>query len=242
MRVDLRSDYSSLDRAGLAGFAAGCALHVSALLIGFASPERRDELERWLQQLQDLAASPDPLAARRLKEAVEAAPEAEADDSNAADYYAMRALSVVAYAAEAWFDDDPVKFAQWSADEAADLMRTIAFSLEESAPPLEELEVEAQRELLGELERTTPENIPAVLSHAREAPIVAASRSAAIDYARVRGWILLAAEEDDGYQCREPSTSVGRSSPPRCPVGTQGSTAAVSQALKEIVVQAQAEV
>jgi hypothetical protein len=133
---------------------------------------------RWLSQLQDLAASPDPRAARRLKEAVEGAPEAEADDSNAPDYYAMRALSVVAYAAEAWFDDDPVKFAQWSADEAVDLMRDIAFTLGKSAPPLEALEVEAQRQLLGELERASPEDMPTVLSRAREAPIVASSGSA----------------------------------------------------------------
>ena len=188
MRVDLRRDFASAGRAGLAAFAAGCALHVSALLSGFARPERRDELERRLRQLQDLAASPDARAARRLKEDVEAAPEAEADDSNAPDYYAMRALSVIAYAAEAWFDDDPLKFAQWSADEAVDLMRDIAFTLGKSAPPLEELEVEAQRQLLAELE-ASPEDILAVLSRAREAPIVASSGSAALDYARARGWI-----------------------------------------------------
>jgi hypothetical protein len=120
---------------------------------------------------------------------VEAAPEAEADDSDAADYYAMRALSVISYAAEAWFASDPLKFAQWSADEAVDLMRDIAFTLGESAPPLEELEVEAQRELLAELERAAPGGIPAVLRRAREAPIAASSRSVAIDYARSRGWI-----------------------------------------------------
>lgn len=188
MGVDLERDFASSDRARLAAFAAGCALHASALLLGFARPQRRDELERWLGELQDLAASPDAVAARRLKEAVEAAPEAEADDSNAPDYYAMRALSVVAYAAEAWFDNDPLKFAQWSADEAVDLMRDIAFTLGESAPPLEELEVEAQRELLAELERTPLEGIRAVLSRTSEASIVGWSRSAAIDYARLRGW------------------------------------------------------
>jgi hypothetical protein len=189
MGVDLRRDCASAGRAGLAAFAAGCALHVSALLTGFARPERRDELEHWLRQLQDLAASPDPRAARRLKEDVEGAPEADADDSSAPDYYAMRALSVIAYAAEAWFDNDPVKFAQWSADEAVDLMRDIAFTLGESAPPLEELEVEAQRELLAELEGSSPEDIPTVLSRSKEAPVVASSGSAAMDYARVRGWI-----------------------------------------------------
>jgi hypothetical protein len=189
MGVDLRRDFASLDRTGLATFAAGCALHVSALLSGFARPERRDDLEHWLRQLQDLAASPDPSAARRLQEDVEGAPEAEADDSNASDYYAMRALSVVAYAAEAWFGDDPQKFAQWSADEAVDLMRNIAFTLGKAAPPLEELEVEAQRDLLAELEGVSPEDIPTVLGRAREAPVVAASGSAAMDYARLRGWI-----------------------------------------------------
>jgi hypothetical protein len=188
MGIDLRRDFAFIDRTGLAAFAAGCALHVSALLSEFARPERRDELERWVRQLQDLAASPDPLAARRLKEAVEAAPEAEADDSNAADYYAMRALSVVAYAAEAWFASDPLQFAQWSADEAVDLMRDIAFTLAESAPPLEELEIQAQRELLGQLELASPQEIPAALSRSKEQPIVASSRSAAIDYARLRGW------------------------------------------------------
>ena len=99
----------------------------------------------------------------------------------------MRALSVVAYAAEAWFDNDPMKLAQWSADEALDLMRDIAFTLGESAP-LEELEVEAQRELLAELEHAPLVDIRAVLSRTREAPVVDSSRSAAIDYARVRGW------------------------------------------------------
>jgi hypothetical protein len=189
MGVDLRRDFGSSDRARLAAFAAGCALHVSALLFGFARLERHDELEGWLRELLDLAVSSDPLAARGLKEAVEGAAEAEADDSNAADYYAMRALSIVAYAAEAWLDNDPLKFAQWSADEAVDLMRDIAFTLGESASPLEELEVEAQRELLAELERAPLQGMAAVVSRAREAPIVATSGSAAIDYVRLRGWI-----------------------------------------------------
>jgi hypothetical protein len=68
-------------------------------------------------------------------------------------------------------------------------MRDIAFTLGESAPPLEELEVEAQRELLAELEGASPEDIPTVLSRSKEAPVVASSGSAAMDYARVRGWI-----------------------------------------------------
>lgn len=189
MSVDLKRDSSSLSRVKLAAFAAGCALHVSALLLGFAHSKRREELECWLNELVDLMASRDPLAARQLKEDVEAAPEAEADDSNTAEYYVMRALSVVAYAAETWFANDPMKLAQWSADEVADLMQDIAFTLGGSAPPLQELEVEAQKELLSGLENAAMDDVPALVKLATEAPVVASSRSAAIDYAKVRGWI-----------------------------------------------------
>ena len=190
MAIELTRDFPSLDRVRLAVFATGCALHVSALLLTLARPTRRDQLQRWLDELVELAKSPNAAAAQQLNASIEAAPEAGADDSNVADYYVMRALSVVSYAAQTWTDDNPAQYAQWSADEVVDLMREITFTLGNSAPPLEELEVAAQRDLLARMEMWPGVSTVSLLNVAKESPVLALSRAAARDYARMRGWPL----------------------------------------------------
>jgi len=146
-------------------------------------------MQRWLDELSELANSGDVKIAHSIKNAIESAPEAEVDDSNVPDYMAMRALSVLCYAAQTWAEEDSVKYAQWSAGEAADLMRDIAFTVGSSAPPLEELEITAQRDLLAQLDAASDMSASALLRIAHEAPVVRSSGTAAMEYARVRGWI-----------------------------------------------------
>ncbi len=181
-------DYASLDREKLIVFATACALHVSGLLLEFARVDRRDQLNGWLGQLQDLAASPATTTAQRLKAAVEAAPEATEDDSNSPNYLVMRALSTIAYAAEVWIAEDPVKYARWSAEEAEALMLMLQEDLPSSAPLLGDLEIEAQSHLLADLAHVPRDGIRALLAREEGAPISALARSAAATYAKTEGW------------------------------------------------------
>src|SRR5262245_47169332 len=99
------------DHRGLPTFATWCALHLEQLLLVFAETERRPELELWLERLRGLAATEDSAVARKLRSEIEGSPEASCDDSNSPTYYAMRALSVAAYAAGSWIAPDPTESA-----------------------------------------------------------------------------------------------------------------------------------
>lgn len=79
--------------------------------------------------------------ARKLHAEIERAPEAHETDSNRPDYYAMRALNPLAYAAEVLTADDPLLRVQWSSRAATSLLRDLDFHV---AGRLHEAEIQEQ--------------------------------------------------------------------------------------------------
>src|SRR5260370_4943164 len=127
--AEIADRIQSFTRKQAALFGATCAARVAPAFVAFASEPSADELDEWLQALWALIEVPDATAARDLSARIFGAPEADVDDSNRPEYYAMRALGVLAYAVQILTDDDIVKPALWCADSAVSLLRDFDYVL-----------------------------------------------------------------------------------------------------------------
>lgn len=175
----------SLDRAQAVAFATWCALHLEKLMLVFSDPARQDILRGWLRSLRVLSARGDGQAALRLRAEIDGSTEANCDDSNSPAFYAMRALSVASYAADAWNAEDPAQCARWASEECLDLIRDLQLGAD-SALPLVALEADAQRRLLARL-ATVPQ-LGVGDSEIWDMTLVDPLEDLAEEYVERRGW------------------------------------------------------
>lgn len=142
---------SGLDRPQLARFATACATRVEPVFVAFRRSTRPDAYRAWIDELWSNVDAVDPDVAGSVIEAVMATPESLVDDSNRPDYYAMRVLGSVVYAAQTMVDDDPLQAAVWGSGAGISVHRDVDHALGGSRPSLAEAEQAAQEEDLDRL-------------------------------------------------------------------------------------------
>lgn len=174
-----------LDSPRAAAFATWCAVHLELLLLVFSSGPRQAFLQDLFQRLRMLPADGGLTAARELKAEIDEAPEASCDDSNSPTYYAMRALSVASYAADAWNASDPAECARWASEECLELIRDLEIGSGDRTESVASLEADAQRDVLARLEVSELGTLP---RGEEDALLAARLAELAATYARARGW------------------------------------------------------
>jgi hypothetical protein len=138
----------------IASFAAACATRTSPIIDAFSGRDEYDRVDEWLDELWSLVASPDRHIASDLAARVGAAPLARVDDSNRPEFYAMRAMSVLAYAVQVQLEDDPLKAVLWCSRAAVGLLRdldVIVGAHAGSAGSLGDLEMVTEQAWIGSL-------------------------------------------------------------------------------------------
>jgi hypothetical protein len=112
---DVRTQLTKLDRPQLARFAVACATRMEPVFAAFWRSTRPDAYRAWIDELWSNVDALEPDVTEAVVGAVVATPESAVDDSNRPDYYAMRVLGSVVYAAQTVAGDDPVQDAVWAA-------------------------------------------------------------------------------------------------------------------------------
>jgi hypothetical protein len=124
---------------------------VEPVFVAFRRSTRPDAYRAWIDELWSNVDAVDPDVAGSVIEAVMATPESLVDDSNRPDYYAMRVLGSVVYAAQTMVDDDPLQAAVWGSGAGISVLRDVDHALGRSRPSLAEAEQAAQEEDLDRL-------------------------------------------------------------------------------------------
>ena len=176
-----------LDRGRLAYFSACAAVRMSPVYRSFGRAASQPRFEGWLQELWATVIAVSAARARRLHEAVEAAPEAWVDDSHLPEFSAMRALSVLDYAALVCFEAEPAECALMCSRAARELLADFDFMLARGSF-LADAERAAQREVLERIETDEDEWTPRRDEY--RSPIEDLLRTALPLVARARGWAL----------------------------------------------------
>jgi hypothetical protein len=158
-----------------------------------------------------LVESQDPERARHFAARLWWTPAAAVDDSHMPDFYAMEALSTLAYAAQVLVEDDPLKYSVWCSDVSLGLLSGFDLTLKvdsDSKDSLRYLELQAQEANIATLSKE-----PATLS--AKGQYVAALTSTAHqrlqevtdDIIRLRGWDMHATVRSEiAYFLSFPST------------------------------------
>jgi hypothetical protein len=180
------------DPAHLPAFAATCATRMAPVFGGFTRSTSPATYDAWLEELWSLVRSPAPERAQELVDALESVPEAHVDDSHRPDFYAMRALSVLAYAAQTMTDDDPTQAALWCSDENLSLVSAFDFVLKRESDSLASAEAEAQNETLDRLTRNNGAEASVTLDSSRTSPLVARLGGTVDEVVRARDWDMSA--------------------------------------------------
>jgi hypothetical protein len=104
---EVRSRLTELDRPRLARFAVACATRMEPVFTTFWRSTRPEAYRNWIDELWSNVDELSADLAESVAESVMETPESMVDDSNRPDYYAMRVLGSVVYAAQTMTDDDP---------------------------------------------------------------------------------------------------------------------------------------
>jgi hypothetical protein len=150
--AELADRIQRTDPASLAAFATGCATRVAPVFRAFARSTNPLVFDKWVEDLWALVDHPSEQRAQELAAEIEKVPEASVDDSERPDFYAMRALSAVAYAAQTLVGEDSVQAALWASEATLSLLRDFDYVLVRSDDTLEAGEAGAQAETLDRLD------------------------------------------------------------------------------------------
>src|SRR6266508_18263 len=150
--TELTDRIQRTDPAGLAVFATSCATRVAPVFRAFARSTNPAVFDKWVEELWALVDHPSQQRAQELAAEIEDVPEASVDDSERPDYYAMRALSAVAYAAQTLAGEDPKQAVLWASEATLSLLRDFDHVFGRSGDTLEAAEAAAQAETLDRLD------------------------------------------------------------------------------------------
>jgi hypothetical protein len=144
--------------------------------------------DEWLRELWSLVEIPSTQRARTLASEVEARPEANVDDSHRPDYYAMRALSVLAYAIDVLIDEDPLKPALWCSFAIIEVLSDIDYLLHLDPSSTSSLASTEMREEERTIAQLIEENGQVTIGECRSSDVFTNLRARTDAVARARGW------------------------------------------------------
>ena len=156
---EVRTRLTELDRPRLARFAVACATRMEPVFTTFWRSTRPEVYRNWIDELWSNLDEFSPDLAESVIEAVMETPESMVDDSNRPDYYAMRVLGSVVYAAQTMTDDDPLKAAMSASSTTVSVLRDFDHALASGHRSLADAELAAQRADLERLVAGTGEGM-----------------------------------------------------------------------------------
>ena len=177
---EIHTRLTELDRPRLARFAVACATRMEPVFTTFSRSTGPETYRNWIDEL-----SPD--LAESVIESVMETPESMVDDSNRPDYYAMRVLGSVVYAAQTMMDDDPLKAAMSASGTTVSVLRDFDHALAGGHRSLAEAELAAQHADLDRLVAGTGEGM---LLAARSSALYPELGPATHEVTKVNDWDL----------------------------------------------------
>ncbi len=185
---EIHSRLTELDRPRLARFAVACAARMEPVFIAFWRSTRPEAYRDWIDGLWSNVDELSPDLAESVIESVMETPESMVDDSNRPDYYAMRVLGSVVYAAQTMTDDDPRKAAMSASSTTVSVLRDFDHALAGGHQSLADAELAAQHADLERLVAGTEEG--GLLVAARSSALYSELGPATQEVTEVNDWDL----------------------------------------------------
>jgi hypothetical protein len=183
----VRTQLTELDRPRLAQFAVACATRMEPVFTTFWRSTRPEAYRNWIDELWSNVDELMPDLAESVIESVLETPESMVDDSNRPDYYAMRVLGSVVYAAQTMTDVDPVKAAMSASSTTVSVLRDFDHALAGGHQSLADAELAAQR---ADLERLVAGTGEGMLLAARSSALYSELGPATQEVTEVNDWDL----------------------------------------------------
>jgi uncharacterized protein YjaG (DUF416 family) len=184
---EVRTRLTELDRPRLARFAVACATRMEPVFTTFWRSTRPEAYRNWIDELWSNVDELSPNLAESVIESVLETPESMVDDSNRPDYYAMRVLGSVVYAAQTMTDDDPLKAAMSASSTTVSVLRDFDHALAGGHRSLADAELAAQR---ADLERLVAGTGEEMLLAARSSALYSELGPATQEVTEVNDWDL----------------------------------------------------
>jgi uncharacterized protein YjaG (DUF416 family) len=184
---EVRTRLTELDRPRLARFAVACAARMEPVFTTFWRSTRPETYRNWIDELWSNVDELSPDLAESVIESVMETPESMVDDSNRPDYYALRVLGSVVYAAQTMTDDDHLKAAMSASSTTVSVLRDFDHALAGGHRSLADAELAAQR---ADLERLVVETGEGMLLAARSSALYSELGPATQEVTEVNDWDL----------------------------------------------------